>query len=487
MARILGLDIGPSALRATLVVTSFRKSNVERYVQIPLTVHEAGAPRRAELAEAIGGLLQVIGGIPDSVITCVPGELVSLRTLELPASAAKRIGDVLPLELEALLPVASDQTVIDWQPIRSTPEKVVVMAASVLRDRVAAQLEELRAIAIEPRELAVGAAAFDGLAQLMPDLKTTPTALVDLDETSTDICLLENGKCAFARTLTIGLNALPRRADELARAIHQTITAYRAAGGTEPTQAYLSGRGSITPGAAEWLGSQLNVPVQVIALPAAPGVDFERSLFARSTALAARAIGSDKRINLRTGPFAIRRSVGAIREHLPLIGTCAAAVILSLVFSVQARRSLLEEERDALQAELTTATTAIFGKPVTDTSMIESMLKNPRAGDPLPAFDAFDVVGAISEAIPSTIKHDIRRIRIEVGDDKREGRLELQGSLTSIEERDAVAAKLEQHECIHEIERGRTTPARGDQSINYQLEAVIRCGGDPAPKKNKKQ
>lgn len=494
MARILGLDIGPTFLRATLIHASFRKTHVERYVEIPLTVIDgvvdARASRRVELREAISGLLQILGSVPDSVIVGIGGDRVSLRTLELPLTVAKRIGDVLPLELEALLPVASDLTVIDWQPVRTTADKVVVMAASALRARIAEELEELNAISIEPRELAAGAAALDGLANLLPELKTAPVALLDLNDAHTDLCVMEHGRCVFARTLMIGLNALPRQADDLARAIHQAIAAYRAAGGAELTQLHLSGAGATMQGAVEWLATQLNVPVQPTQLPRALGgeaadLEFNRPLFARATALAARGISRDKRINLRSGPFALKRSVGAMREHVGLLGVCAAAVLLSLVFSVQARRSLLAEERDALQAELTEVTTGIFGKPMTDTAAIESMLKNPRAGDPLPHFDAFDVIGAISQAVPTEIKHEIRRVRVEVGDDKREGRLELQGTLSSIEERDAVAAKLEQHDCFHDIERGRTTPARGGDSINYQIEAVIRCGGAPAPKKSK--
>lgn len=483
MARILGLDIGPTALRATLVQSSFRKTHVERYLQVPLTVTEPGASRRAELSEALAGLLQALGGTPDTVVAAMPGEFISLRTLELPASVAKRVGDVLPLELEALLPVSADLTVADWQPIRSTAESITVMAASVLRERVAEHLAELHALSIEPRDLAAGAVIFDGLAYLLPELKTGTVALIDLDDTSVDLCVLDQGKCAFARTLSLGLSALPRHGEQFARGIQQTLAAYHAGDGGEITQAYLSGKGALTTGAAEWLTGQLGAPVQILMLPEAPNADFERPLFARATALAARAASSDKRINLRTGPFAIKRSAGALRAHVGLLSACAAAILFSLVFSVQARRSLLLEERDALQAELTSTTSSIFGKPITEVDALDSLLKNPRAGDPLPRFDAFDVVGAVSESIPTEINHDIRRIRIEIGDDKREGRFELQGALGSIEQRDAVAAKLEQHDCLHDIERGRTTPSRGQENINYQLEAVIRCSGDPAPPK----
>jgi Tfp pilus assembly PilM family ATPase len=485
MARILGLDISPNALRATLIQTSFRKVSVERYAQIPLTVSEPGAPRRAELGEAMRGLLQVLGTVPDSVVTSLPGELVSLRTLELPLTVQKRITDVLPMELEALLPVPAEQTVVDWQPIRTGATTVSVMAASVLRERVAAELEELHAASIDPRELAAGACALDGLSRLLPDLKTSPCAVIDVDDARTDICIFDAGKCTFARTLTIGLDALPRRSEELSRALRQSIAAHRASGGPELLRVLVAGPGALATGVADWIGAQLGVPSETIALPAAPSVDFERPLFARATALAARAITSERRINLRTGPFAMTRSASPLRDHMGLLATCGAAVILSLAFSVQARRSLLTEERDALEAELTQKTTELFGKPITDKLSLEALLKNPRAGDPLPHFDAYDTLGAVSTAIPSEIKHDMRRVRIEIGDDKREGHVEIQGMLSSIEQRDAVAAHLEQNECFHDIERGRTTPAR-DSSINYQLEAVIRCSGDPGPKKGKK-
>jgi hypothetical protein len=91
----------------------------------------------------------------------------------------------------------------------------------------------------------------------------------------------------------------------------------------------------------------------------------------------------------------------------------------------------------------------------------------------------------LSSAVASDIEHDVRRLRIEVGDEKHDGRIELQGSLGTIEQRDAVVAQLEQHQCLNEVEKGKTTPARDKQRINYQIEAVVRCPGDARPQKSR--
>src|SRR5687768_7049252 len=104
MARFLGIDIGDGSLRGVLVRSGLRKLEVERYVEVPLSA-EAGSPGRLpELAEAGRNLLRALPATPDAIVAATPGEETSLRALELPAAARKRIAEVLPFELEALLP-----------------------------------------------------------------------------------------------------------------------------------------------------------------------------------------------------------------------------------------------------------------------------------------------------------------------------------------------------------------------------------------------
>src|SRR3954469_1785909 len=117
MARFLGIDIGDSALRGVLVRSALRKLEVERYVEIPLTQLPDSPGRVPELNEAGRNLLRALGVTPDSIVASLAGEETSLRVIELPAAARKRIAEVLPFELETVLPYDPHDAIIDYQPI----------------------------------------------------------------------------------------------------------------------------------------------------------------------------------------------------------------------------------------------------------------------------------------------------------------------------------------------------------------------------------
>jgi hypothetical protein len=93
----------------------------------------------------------------------------------------------------------------------------------------------------------------------------------------------------------------------------------------------------------------------------------------------------------------------------------------------------------------------------------------------------------VSAAIPQEISHEVKRLMLEVADEKREGRMELQGALDSLAQRDQIVSQLGNHPCFHDIELGKTTPVPNQNRINYQIEAVLQCPGESgeSPAKNK--
>src|ERR1700759_4356870 len=104
MARILGIDIEQSAVRAVLLKTQFRRTELDSYVELPLTEPPESPGRLPEVHDALANLLPTRGKPPDIVNSSLHGELASLRVIELPLAAAKRAGEVLPFELESMLP-----------------------------------------------------------------------------------------------------------------------------------------------------------------------------------------------------------------------------------------------------------------------------------------------------------------------------------------------------------------------------------------------
>jgi general secretion pathway protein L len=483
MARILGLDIAEKALRAALVTTTLRTSQLSRYIEVPIAAPPEAEERCEALREAVQELMAALDAPLDTLVVALDGREASIRVVELPAGAAKRVTEVLPFELEPVLPFAVEDAVVDHQPVDRTPTTVRVMATAVPKERVAARLAMLREVGLEPKQLAVGAEALDGLIPLLPMLaEPVPHVIVQVDETSTDVCIVREGHCELARTLSGGLREVRsgRRA-ALESQLRFTLASYRASGGDAPVRALLAGEAAAFPQAVEWLGHVLETPAQVIALPPVPGADdASRPRFARAAALAGRLLARGKHIDLRKGEFAPERTMNAVRKHARLLAMCAGVVFASFVFSVYARWTVLAGEREDLGAQLEQVTRELFNAPTSSPTRAREALEGKDAPrDPLPRFDAYGALEAISALIPEelTHKHDTRRLQIDFDDEADEGRFDIQGTVASVSERDSVAAALEGHECFASLEKGRTTPGPGNEGLNYQLEATIRCPG----------
>lgn len=531
MARVLGLDIEDHIVRGVLVRTSFGRVEPLRYLEVPVRHLDAiepvevatsvpqhvagalaldpdeptvpGAPLPdAPVAEAtpeevvdlrreaIAELLAMIRPPPDQIFVGLDGKEASVRPLELPAGAAKkgRLAEVLPFELDDLVPFDMDDTIVDYQPISGDENVVRVMATAVPRARVAARIEELRRLGVDPRGMPVGAAALDGLTALVPALSAGgPHLIVEIERDNTEVCVLEDGACTFARSHAFGIAELsdPQLQARAIATLRRTLGAYRAGGGPAPTASYLAGDGVTYAAQLSPLLVSLGegLAFEPLPMPAAPGADeFGRGRFARAAALAGRSVLKGKRIDLRQGEFAQKRAMGELRQHARVISICVGAILLSFVYATYARYSVLSNENDRLTTQLMETTEAIFGEGTSSVTEANTLLlSGVQTQDPLPTMDAYDVLDAITAAIPEEIEHKTRRLTIEIDDEARDGRFDLQGSVASIAERDTIAANLESHECFRDLEKGPTSPGQNNEGLNYRLEVNIQCPGDEPP------
>lgn len=476
MARILGLDIGTTMVRGAILRTALRKAEVEQYLEVPIN---------GDVNAAIRELLSAQGRMPDSVIVALAGEDASLRTVEIPEQAAKRINDVLPFELEAVLPFSPEEAIIDSQPILRANGRLQVLAAAMPRERVKRLIDELSDAQIAPQEIAVGAAALDGLLPLVPDLQTVgPHLILDVGHKHTDLCIVHNGRTELARTITHGQHAGDAQQVELGRAIQQTISMYRANGGPELARVFVAGGGGVSGGMAGWLASQLGRDVELLPLPNPTNIDpTVLPVYARAAALAGRVLGRGKRIDARRGDFAHKRAMGALTQQAGLLAACAGVVLCGFIFSTWADYRVQKARHEVLVAELESVTERVLGEKTADSEAARRLLAgNTGANDPLPHFDAFDALSAISDAIPSDIHHDTTRLIVELASGNRDGRFELKGTVTDIADRDRISEALRAHRCIHDMNNGRTS---GQERINYQITGVLRCGERPGPSKNR--
>jgi len=480
MSLVLGLEVTPRVVRGVFLRTTLRGSEIERYAEAPLPYSGESESEEALLGAAVAQVLAEATRAPDRIIASLSGDAASLRLIDLPAGIEKKVAEVLPGELGAVLPFDVEDAVIDYQVVGRDENTIQLMAVAAPRQSVANRLRELQSAGIEPRELAVGAASFDGLGALLDESLENKTVLViDVGPNSTDFAVLTNGRCTFARTISGGLDLVEsgRRA-ELGGALQRTFASYRAQRSDTPSLILLSGETAPMESARQWLTEQLGIECGVAALPAAAGADEEmRPKFTKAAALAARAISRGKQLDLRQGEFASTAAAGEIRKHLRLIAVCFAAVLLSFGVSLMARYRVARAEHEELTATLVEVSRDLLTEEAHSALHARELLTaGPRIDDPLPRFDAYDVLEGISESIPADIQHDTRRLMIEIDDDGDTGRFEIQGTVGSIAERDRLVEGLQANPCFADVEKGSISTAVQDRK-DYKLVVKVRCEG----------
>jgi len=489
MSLVLGLDISPRVVRGAFLRTTFRGSEMEQYAEAAVPYAEESESDQELLRSAVAQVLAAGARSPDRVIVALSGDAASLRLIDLPLGVEKKAAEVLPGELEALLPFNVADAVVDYQVVGRDESTVELMAVAAPRQNVAACLQGLQELGVDPRDLAVGAAAFDGLGALVPEELGDRTVLViDVGPISTDFAALTNGRCTFARTVSGGMDLVEsgRRA-QLGASLQRTLASYRAQRAEEPTLVLLAGETASMDSARQWVTEQLGIECGVTPLPDAPGADPETlPKFAKAASLAARAISRKKQINLRQGEFASKAAASQIRKHLRLIAVAVTAIILSFGVSLVARYRVARAEHDQLSAVLSEVSQDLLGEDARSAVHARELLTTgPRVEDPLPRFDAYDVLEAISESIPEDIQHDTRRLLIEIDDEGNTGRFELQGTLGSIADRDRLADALQEHRCFAEVDKGSISAAVEDR-MDYKIEVKVHCE-EPSPHRSKEK
>ncbi len=484
MSLVLGLEVTSRVVRGAFLKTALRGWEMERYAESPLPFDTAPDASGDRLRAAVADVIRQGGRPPDRIIASLSGEAASLRLIELPAGVEKKAAEVLPGELGAVLPFDVDDSIVDYQVVGRSEATIQLMAVAAPRQIVADRLHELEAAGVNPRELAVGAAVFDGLGALLGESLENRTVLViDVGPKSTDFAVLTGGMCTFARTVSGGMDLVESgRRGQLGAALQRTLASYRSQRSEEPGLIMLAGETAPMESARQWLSEQLGLECGVVPLPAAVGTDSETlPKFAKAAALAARAITRRRQLDLRQGEFASKAAAGQIRQNLRLIAICFAAIMLSFAVSLIARYRVARAEHDRLTATLAEVSEDLLGEEVTTALHARELLTaGPRVDDPLPRFDAYDVLESISESIPSDIQHDTRRLMIEIDDEGDTGRFEIQGTVGSIAERDRLVDELQAHPCFADVEKGSISTAVQDRK-DYKLVVRVECEQVAAP------
>lgn len=470
MARLVGIDVRATHVRVALLQTQYRKIKLVGYRQAPLS-----GPHELEETLRLVGLPLVQQG--EHLATCVSGDQLFIRDLELPAAAAKQLADVVPFEIEAQVPLDFDELCYDYRLIggKSARDGMRVLSVATRISVVRQQIDVvLRALGVEPERVGAGPLPLANLAQMVPELRGPGlVGVLDVGLGSSDLVVLQDGLPVFARTLSVGAEA---GGQAMIAALRQSQAAWLQRGSEPFLRLFLAGAGPTIDGAAPVLSEALGLAVsplpEIVVEGATPGalVGFEKAI-----GLALSLTGQARDLNLRRGPLAYQHSYAFLKTKMPAVAALVAIILASFIFSVWAKGKSLDAENESLRLTLASLSEQTLGERVESAEELTALLdraSSARENDPQPELDAFDVMIEVSKSIPEDIIHDIDEF--DVQNDK----VKLLGIVSATDEAELIAGELGKHRCFKEVKISKITQVVNSNRQKYTLTFDVSCSAD---------
>ena len=225
--KIFGLDIRDDTLSAVLVNSSIKGNWIEAHAYVPL---EDERVQKNTTENLIGRALErVTSKVNPSGAFCVvalPPNQVLLRNIQVPFKGEKKIRQILPYELEPLMPFPVEDLIFDFQVITllDPSDHTDLIAAGVEKIYLQHVLDLLASFDIKPDIVTVGGFS---TALYLADLPVMPEKwlLIDRGHNQCTIFLVIAGQVCLARFLPLSSGDSLQVAS-LQSEINRTLTAF---------------------------------------------------------------------------------------------------------------------------------------------------------------------------------------------------------------------------------------------------------------------
>lgn len=198
--KIVGLDIGSHSIKVVSARERLGKVELLQFYERP--VNGEG------IEDLIKSIFQEGGLHPDVVVSSVPGSAVSVHYLKIPFSDEAKIGQVVPYEVEGIVPFPLEEMVIDQfilsksngaSPNNGSSVCVALIKKGTLKNHI----DTLKGAHIEPKIIEIESLAL--YHAFMEWHKTEDTvALLDIGSARSNLCIVSRGKPVYVRTFSRG-------------------------------------------------------------------------------------------------------------------------------------------------------------------------------------------------------------------------------------------------------------------------------------------
>ena len=340
----LSLDIREHGIDWVLLRTGFRTVKIENSGQLECRITNGDS---SNAVAALGDLRQTINAPGLACLAAIDGRGLFARNIILPFQNQRKVRQILPLELEATLPVAIDALAMDFQTAEEGGVSAVLSAA-VSRTQIDFYLQLLRDAGLDPVLI-----TFSGLptAMLMAagPLGDQTSLLIDGDRGHCVFFVVGRHRLQFLRSWTPSAtddapdHGLKRAIDQTLGAVSQIIPDHSRIG-----QIYLTARAAHHFG-PDQLTALLDLDVAVFDPARSTGPNLIGEL-AGGKGQNALALGlyepmAEKGLNFFRPTFPLKRFLEQHRK--PLIRSGILAAVLAIIFFAGIFREIRQNEARA--------------------------------------------------------------------------------------------------------------------------------------------
>ncbi|NOZ20076.1 MAG: pilus assembly protein PilM [Planctomycetes bacterium] len=329
MKRATGIELGDDAVTCVRLVRRGRRVRVDSFLHVPFT--ESGGER-----EALARVVEEQGLTGKKVALSLPASAVYLRNVDSPMRAERAIRSTIKSQVEALVPVDIDETVVDFTRLTaSCPREqgahvlVVVARKEVLRKNI----ELVTSAGVRPARAGVNITDCFAMTNVLPPADG-PALLLDLGARTCNAIAFGPAGLAHARACRVGADSAGTPDAYTAKIAREVDRMLKSAALGQPDRVLVTGVGATSAGVMPALNGRFLCPVSALDLSAVfmPGANEETAF--QLNRLGAAAFGAAHALLCRSdvAPDLLRDEFGepgfTVKARRPA-ALCAVTVLLA--------------------------------------------------------------------------------------------------------------------------------------------------------------
>jgi general secretion pathway protein L len=499
--KILGLDIRNDSISAVLLTSGLKGNEIESFAYVP---YDEENEDKSHMSVALQKIVDQ-KNIGDSVcIVSFPAEEISFRNLKIPFRDQKKISQILPLELEPLLPYPIDDLLMDFQimPLKEGSDNTDIIAVAVRKSYINECISELATFGIVPRIIAAGISHTTLCLNHFSDIPDN-SIVIDIDSNKSSLFAFVSGQISLIRSMPLH-STMEKRAGALCADIQRTLAASETLTGSEikPDAFFLTGPGLndqsdqsdqsdqadqanlADPDYQDEIARFFDVPTYRMDLAKVSGVELDAVKASSWTpcqmdnalSLALTDITGVHWMNFSQKRFAVKKQWLEQKKNIVRSGVLAGIILFFAILNMIFDFHTAGKEIDRLDFEINKILKTSFPEITRIVDPLHQMkikLKELKEDAAISegaggTILAIDILNAISNSIPASI--DVEFERLVIGPDN----VTISGETAAFNNVDDMKSNIEKGELFHKVVISSANTDRSENKVRFKLKMSLK-------------